>query len=261
MKKIIYNTLIILYALIAIIVTICLLSFNQYKVSEFDSTTVLIINTNNLKEKGFNKGDLVLVDTTQKQEPGEDIFFHATSELGKTTIDIQTLKDKQVSAVTGETTYVLENKEIPSDLAIGPTKNSTRIGKLGTILSILESKWGFLILIVFPSLLAFLYELWEFIANVRAAKENEEEVEEVVVEKKKPAKKTTTTTAKKTTRATKATTTKATTTKKSNTAKKTSTSKPKATTTKATTTKSRTTKAKEQLKRIGIKNESSKKNI
>ena len=236
MKKIIYNTLIILYALIAIIVTICLLSFNQYKVSEFDSTTVLIINTNNLKEKGFNKGDLVLVDTTQKQEPGEDIFFHATSELG-------------------ETTYVLENKEIPSDLAIGPTKNSTRIGKLGTILSILESKWGFLILIVFPSLLAFLYELWEFIANVRAAKdeeeeeeedENEEEVEEVVVEKKKPAKKTTTTTAKKTTRATKATTTKATTTKKSNTAKKTSTSKPKATTTKATTTKSRTTKAKEQ---------------
>ena len=217
---------------------------------------MLIINTNNLKEKGFNKGDLVLVDTTQKQEPGEDIFFHATSELGKTTIDIQTLKDKQVSAVTGETTYVLENKEIPSDLAIGPTKNSTRIGKLGTILSILESKWGFLILIVFPSLLAFLYELWEFIANVRAAKdedddeeeeeENEEEVEEVVVEKKKPAKKTTTTTAKKTTRATKATTTKATTTKKSNTAKKTSTSKPKATTTKATTTKSRTTKEKEQ---------------
>ena len=200
----------------------------------------------------------MLVDTTQKQEPGEDIFFHATSELGKTTIDIQTLKDKQVSAVTGETTYVLENKEIPSDLAIGPTKNSTRIGKLGRILSILESKWGFLILIVFPSLLAFLYELWEFIANVRAAKdeeeeeeeeeedENEEEVEEVVVEKKKPAKKTTTTTAKKTTRATKATTTKATTTKKSNTAKKTSTSKPKATTTKATTTKSRTTKAKEQ---------------
>ena len=256
MKKIIYNTLIILYALIAIIVTICLLSFNQYKVSEFDSTTVLIINTNNLKEKGFNKGDLVLVDTTQKQEPGEDIFFHATSELGKTTIDIQTLKDKQVSAVTGETTYVLENKEIPSDLAIGPMKNSTRIGKLGTILSILESKWGFLILIVFRSLLAFLYELWEFIANVRAAKdedddeeeeeENEEEVEEVVVEKKKPAKKTTTTTAKKTTRATKATTTKATTTKKSNTAKKTSTSKPKATTTKATTTKSRTTKEKEQ---------------
>ena len=178
MKKIFYNTLIILYALIAIIVTICLLSFNQFKVSEFDSTTVLIINTNNLKEKGFNKGDLVLVDTTQKQEPGEDIFFHATSELGKTTVDIQTLKDKQVSSVTGETTYVLESKEIPSDLAIGPTKNSIRIGRLGTILSILESKWGFLILIVFPSLLAFLYELWEFIANIKAAKEDDDDEEE-----------------------------------------------------------------------------------
>lgn len=252
MKKIFYNTLIILYALIAIIVTICLLSFNQFKVSEFDSTTVLIINTNNLKEKGFNKGDLVLVDTTQKQEPGEDIFFHATSELGKTTVDIQTLKDKQVSSVTGETTYVLESKEIPSDLAIGPTKNSIRIGKLGTILSILESKWGFLILIVFPSLLAFLYELWEFIANIKAAKEDDddeeeeeddedENEEEKVVEKKAPVKNTTSTAskAKKTTTGTsqKTTTKKTTTTKSASTAKKTTTSKPKTTTKKTTKTK------------------------
>lgn len=257
MKKIIYNTLIILYALIAIIVTICLLSFNQYKVSEFDSTTVLIINTNNLKEKGFNKGDLVFVDTTQKQEPGEDIFFHATSELGKTTIDIQTLKDKQVSAVTGETTYVLENKEIPSDLAIGPMKNSTRIGKLGTILSILESKWGFLILIVFPSLLAFLYELWEFIANVRAAsKEDEEEdeeeddeKEEEVIEKKKTTKTEVTTATKeasnsksKNTKTAKKTTGVEKTTKPSTRAKNTTNS---STRTTKTTTKPKTTKAKE----------------
>lgn len=260
MKKIIYNTLIILYALIAIIVTICLLSFNQYKVSEFDSTTVLIINTNNLKEKGFNKGDLVLVDTTQKQEPGEDIFFHATSELGKTTIDIQTLKDKQVSAVTGETTYVLENKEIPSDLAIGPMKNSTRIGKLGTILSILESKWGFLILIVFPSLLAFLYELWEFIANVRAAskedgeededEEEDDEKEEEVIEKKKTTKTKATTATKeasnsksKTTKTAKKTTGAEKTTKPSTRAAKTTNS---STRTAKTATKPKTSKAKEE---------------
>lgn len=255
MKKIFYNTLIILYALIAIIVTICLLSFNQFKVSEFDSTTVLIINTNNLKEKGFNKGDLVLVDTTQTQEPGEDIFFHATSELGKTTVDIQTLKDKQISSITGETTYVLESKEIPSDLAIGPTRNSTRIGKLGTILSILESKWGFLILIVFPSLLAFLYELWEFIANIKAAKEDEDDdeeeeeddEEEEVVEKKAPVKKTTSTTKKTTAGTTKkktttSTTRKTTAPKTSNTAKTTASK----TASKPKTTAKKTTKAKEQ---------------
>ena len=257
MKKIIYNTLIILYAIIAIVVTICLLSINQYKVSEFDSTTLLIINTNNLKEKGFSKGDLVFVDTTQKQELGEDIFFHATSELGKTTIDIQKLKDKQTSVVTGEVTYVLEDKEIPSNLAIGPTKNSTRIAKLGTILSILESKWGFLILIVFPSLLAFLYELWEFIANVRAAsKEDEEEdeeeddeKEEEVIEKKKTTKTEVTTATKeasnsksKNTKTAKKTTGVEKTTKPSTRAKNTTNS---STRTTKTTTKPKTTKAKE----------------
>ena len=255
MKKIIYNTLIILYAIIAIVVTICLLSFNQYKVSEFDSTTLLIINTNNLKEKGFSKGDLVFVDTTQKQELGEDIFFHATSELGKTTIDIQKLKDKQTSVVTGEVTYVLEDKEIPSNLAIGPTKNSTRIAKLGTILSILESKWGFLILIVFPSLLAFLYELWEFIANVRAAsKEDEEEEddekEEEVIEKKKTTKTKATTATKeasnsksKTTKTAKKTTGAEKTTKPSTRAAKTTNS---STRTAKTATKPKTSKAKEE---------------
>ena len=162
----------------------------------------------------------------------------------------ETLKDKQVSSVTGETTYVLESKEIPSDLAIGPTKNSIRIGKLGTILSILESKWGFLILIVFPSLLAFLYELWEFIANIKAAKEDDddeeeddedEDEEEKVVEKKAPVKNTTSTAskAKKTTTGTsqKTTTKKTTTTKSASTAKKTTTSKPKTTTKKTTKTK------------------------
>ncbi len=208
MKRVIYNTFIILYAIIAILVTICLLSFNQYRISEFDSTSLLIINTTNLTEKGFKKGDLVFVDTTQKQELGDDIFFHTTSDLGKPTIDIQKLKDKQTSAMTGEVTYILENKEIPSGLVIGPTKNATKIGKLGTILNALESKWGFLILIVFPSLLAFLYELWEFIANIRNAVKNEDddeeddddEKEEEVVEKKKTSKPKTTTTTNKTTK-------------------------------------------------------------
>ena len=35
-----------------------------------------------------------------------------------------------------------------------------------------------MILIVFPSLLAFLYELWEFIANIKAAKEDDDDEEE-----------------------------------------------------------------------------------
>ena len=35
MKRVIGNIIFVIYAIIAIFVTVCLLSFNQYKVSEF----------------------------------------------------------------------------------------------------------------------------------------------------------------------------------------------------------------------------------
>ena len=49
---------------------------------------------------------------------------------------------------------------------IGTSKNAKVISKVGTVLSVLESKWGFLFLIVFPSLIAFLHEIYEFILEL-----------------------------------------------------------------------------------------------
>ena len=42
---------------------------------------------------------------------------------------------------------------------------------VGTILGILESKWGFLFLIVFPSLLAFIYEIGVVVSDIKNNKE------------------------------------------------------------------------------------------
>lgn len=45
------------------------------------------------------------------------------------------------------------------------------------MLGILESKWGFLALIVLPSLIAFLYEVWEVIVGLKANSKNKEKDE------------------------------------------------------------------------------------
>ena len=45
------------------------------------------------------------------------------------------------------------------------------INKIGAILGFIESKWGFLFLIVFPSLLAFLREIFELIMEMKGRKE------------------------------------------------------------------------------------------
>ena len=44
MKKIIWNIFVVFYAVIAIFVTICLLSYNRYKVSEFGDNSLVIID-------------------------------------------------------------------------------------------------------------------------------------------------------------------------------------------------------------------------
>ncbi len=45
------------------------------------------------------------------------------------------------------------------------------IGAVGGILKLLESKWGFLFIIVFPSLLAFLREIKELVMELTGKKE------------------------------------------------------------------------------------------
>lgn len=64
--------------------------------------------------------------------------------------------------------FVLEgNTIIDADDVIGTTKNIKVIPNLGTILSILESRYGYLFLIVVVSFVAFLYEIYELIMEIK----------------------------------------------------------------------------------------------
>ena len=60
MKKILGNLIIILYVVVAIFTTICLLNFNEYKVSEFGDKTLVIIDKD---EEGieYKKGDFMKI--------------------------------------------------------------------------------------------------------------------------------------------------------------------------------------------------------
>lgn len=168
MKKLLKNLLIIIYAIIAIAVTICLLSFNDFRVTEFGTTSLVIIDTKAL-EPEYKKGDLVIADKTSKIEVGDEIFFYNTfagdSKISKTQV---TAKEKVTEK---ETTYtLLGDKKLSSQYVIGNVNDSTKYSTIGTVLSILESKWGFLFLVVFPTLVAFLYELWGFFDDLRNSK-------------------------------------------------------------------------------------------
>ncbi len=73
MKRIIGNVVFAIYAIIAVLVTICLLSYNDYKVSEFGNSTLIIIDSNEV-EPYFKKGDIAILNKKDKIETGDKIL-------------------------------------------------------------------------------------------------------------------------------------------------------------------------------------------
>lgn len=170
MKKVIYNIIFGVYAIIAVFTTICLLSYNEYKVTEFGDNALIIINDDDLSPD-YEKGDLVIVNKADRKKinVGDKIFFYM-AEGREINIKLASVTNKEVITST-ETNYTVEGAvSLATSSVIGPASTTTRIAKVGTVLGILESKWGFLFLIVLPSLIAFIYEIGVVFSEIRDAK-------------------------------------------------------------------------------------------
>lgn len=279
MKKVgrfIANTLIVVYAIIAITVTILLLSYNDYQISVIGDYTFVIMKDDELEKHGYPEGALVLVKETKAKNinEGDHIFLYRNISTSQFEIKYAQVILKDTSGGEYATQYILDgNAIVDHEDVIGTTKNIKVIPHLGTILSILQSRYGYLFLIVVVSFIAFLYEIYELIMEIKYGEreENEEdyeydedyeedyeeeyeEEEEVVVKPRRTTtqKKTSTATPRKTSTTRKAPSTASRTTstakKATNTTKtaggtKTSATKKTGATTKNTTTKNTTTKS------------------
>ncbi|MBR3134341.1 MAG: hypothetical protein IKG56_02655 [Clostridia bacterium] len=162
MKKILFNVLVIIYVVIAIFTTMCLLNYNEYKVSQFGDKTLVIIDKD---EEGidYKKGDLVIVDKKgyESANEGDTLIFYENDG-----IKITKILKKNDFGDAGITFTIDGNYQVVHENVIGIAKNAKVISKVGGILGLLQSKWGFLFLIVFPSLLAFLHQVYELILEL-----------------------------------------------------------------------------------------------
>lgn len=181
------NFIIIAYILLIIFVTICLLSYNDYKVTEFGKYTLLPVIDSYL-EPEYNVGDLLIVERNDLGDVkvGDIIFYYRTAR-GVTTVNYAPVTNLEVVTDTETTFTVVGDVRFSSSYFMGKAETAKTIPQLGKVLGLLQSKWGFLFLGVFPSLLAFLYTLYSVIAEVQNDKVV---VEEPVKKKKKKKKKT-----------------------------------------------------------------------
>lgn len=158
----------IAYAFIAIVLTIFLLNYNKYNITEIDGKSLIIIRDEEL-EPTYNKGNLVVVKRNPNKDinVGDQIFFYDIYD-GTVSVNLGTVIEKE-DVTRKESVYTVEGDyAVPNDDVIGKAETSEVYEKVGSVLSILESKYGFLILIIFPILVFFIYEVYVFIEELKS---------------------------------------------------------------------------------------------
>ncbi|MCI6107171.1 MAG: hypothetical protein MR716_00435 [Tenericutes bacterium] len=170
-----------------ICITACLLSTNKFGFTQFDDTTLLTISSHMEQFLPESKEhDLIIVKNTPREiVVGDKIYYYATAD---NKYIVKTAHVKEIVSQDGTTALYKLDDEASSTIAttrvIG--KYSAIYHNIGGILDILESKIGFLLLVILPILLIFMYQIYALIIVI---KYGEEEIENEPRKKETPKKK------------------------------------------------------------------------
>ena len=84
------------WLILAIFVTICLLSYNQFQVTTFGKTTLLIVDSDAM-EPDYNEGDLLLIKrgSDNKIEVGDKVFYYNSAMNSNVWIYYDTVQAKK----------------------------------------------------------------------------------------------------------------------------------------------------------------------
>lgn len=166
-KSFILTVLGAVFFLFALAMTILLLNYNKYGVTQFGDTSLILINSS-LSSDNYSKGDLVIVETVRVKdiEVGDEIFAYNVG------------KDQIVTIDLGKVGEIYEDEDAVS-MENGATYSSQYIAgqavkvyeSVGTFLSIVTSKWGFLFFVLVPGFLIFIYELYALIIEIKYGEE------------------------------------------------------------------------------------------
>lgn len=171
-----------------ICITACLLCKNKYGFTQIGDMTLITINKElqtYLPET--KKGDLLLVkETNLDMKVGDKIYYYSTANNEYV---IKTAHIKEIVTSDGNVSLYklddLKGSTIATNRVLG--KYSTVYENIGSILDILESKIGFLLLVILPILLIFMYQVYALIIVIKYG--DEEIVEEEKTQPKKPTNK------------------------------------------------------------------------
>lgn len=166
-KKIIIGIFGVAFFGFAIAIAMLLLNYNKYGVTQIDDISVIIIKKG-MSSDDFNKGDVALVrkEKVEDLKVGDEVFAYKVAEDGSVSINYGTIGETHPNddAITFE-----NGNDYDMDFVIGKTEKVYE--KVGTYLAIIESKWVFFGIILVPSFIILIYEIYALIVEIKYGKD------------------------------------------------------------------------------------------
>ena len=172
MKKVLGSILFVIYVTIVLTVTILLLSYNEYMCSEINGYTFYIVRDDML-EPDYVKGDLLIIKhvSNKNVEIGDKLYFYQNVTNNEYYVKYGEVTNKFEQS-NNRVVYTIDDKyQYDSSYLIGEEEGSFVFHKVGSILAILESRWGYLFFVVIITLLLFLEELYELYMEIKYGNE------------------------------------------------------------------------------------------
>lgn len=197
--KTLWNILEVLIIIYVIFLTSCILSRNKFGFTQFGSYTLSSVESTDAKYvENTKSGDLLVVKSSSDIVKGDRLYYYATLNdryVVRTGIVEKVQKDEYNSLYTIDTLVSGDKKaklNVTQTRVLG--KYSSTIGSLGAIWKFLQSRLGFLIFVLLPILLVFVYQIYEFIIVLNyerrgalpPSNKKEEKPKEEVLKEEKP---------------------------------------------------------------------------
>lgn len=180
MKKVIGNIFTIIIVILIMIMSVLLLSYNEFRVTEIGNKTLLILDEDMMNYKA---GSLLVVEkkSSDTYKSGDYVFYYDTSKAKAKTVLAPIIDEYQ--KVDDEVSYIVGDDYVLNDVyIIGKKDNVKEYKNLGKVLGVLESKWGNLFLVVVPAFILFVYEVFNLFYEIKKAKMKKKKVKVIEVE-------------------------------------------------------------------------------
>ena len=169
--KVLWHILEVIIICYVVFITACILFRNGYGYTQFGPMTVVTVNDVNVNDfENISNGSLLLIKDSNSFKVDDEVFYYDIRNQKYIVVSdrIVNIEDgKYIVDGVNENNEVVQVK-LNNKKIIG--KNYVKLGILGYLVDFLESRIGFLLLVILPIFIVFLYELIQFVIAFRTEK-------------------------------------------------------------------------------------------